>query len=85
MEHKEHKNEETKVCETACKKDCKKNMSCLKGHCTCMKRMAKVLAFIMLVIITISVISIAVSINERHENYNHGGFEQQRGMMQIYR
>lgn len=76
----EHKKDESKVCESECKKVCKKNSTCLKGHCGCVKKLAKVLVFIMLVIITFSVAKIAFSVNQMHE-----GFGIQTGMQRIYR
>jgi len=88
MEHKVHEVKEAKkemVCQEHCEKKCAKNMSCFKGGCVCMKKLAKQLKFIMLIIITISVVCIAVSMNRHHDNYERSGYGQQRGMMQIYR
>lgn len=79
----EHKKEEKKVTEVETKKTCNKNMTCLGGHCTCLKKLAKALAFIMLVIITISVVKIACSVTKMEKHGKVG--MQQSGMHYLYR
>lgn len=69
----EHKKEETKVCENACKKTCAKNLTCFKNECHCMKKLAKQLKFLMLVIITISVVSIACMMHRSHHKMMKSG------------
>ena len=72
----EHKKEESKVCESECKKECRKQTASLSGvkKC-CFKKIHKKLTFIMLVIITISVVSIACMMHRHHktmDNHNYG-------------
>lgn len=85
MEHKKEEVKEVKKELEVCEMGCKKNMSCFRGHCACMRRLAKALAFIMLVIITVSVVKIACSMHRMHDNHERGQGQQTGMMYQMYR
>lgn len=69
----EHKKEEIKTHESECKKACKKQT--MRGAEKC-RATANKLKFIMLVIITISVVSIACMMHRHHEGMENHGYHQ---------
>lgn len=60
------------VCSSDAKK-CSKNFNCFMYHCNCLKGLMKTLAFIMLLIITISVVKIAL--NDRDYDKHDRGYD----------